>query len=39
VNYRLGEEEINEIMMLVGEKIFQLSSEREGQIEFIPVGA
>jgi len=32
VKYRLGEEGINEVMMLLGEKILQLSSEKEAKI-------
>ena len=34
VKYRLGEEGINEIMMLLGEKILKLSSEKEAKIDY-----
>ena len=37
VKYRLGEKGINEIMMLLGEKILKLSPEKEAKIDSIPV--
>ena len=39
VKYRLGEEGINEVMMLLGEKILQLSSEKEAKIDSTPLEA
>ena len=39
VKYRLGEEGINEIMMLLGEKILKLSSENEAKIDSTPLEA
>ena len=39
VKYRLGEEGINEIMMLLGEKILKLSSEKEAKIDSTPLEA
>src|SRR5659263_267882 len=39
VKYRLGEEGINEIMMLLGEKILNLSSEKEAKIDSTPLEA
>ena len=37
VKYRLGEEGINEVMMLLGEKILNLSSEKEAKIDSTPL--
>jgi hypothetical protein len=39
VKYRLGEEGINEIMMLLGEQILKLSSEKEAKIDSTPLEA
>ena len=39
VKYRLGEEGINEVMMLLGEKILNLSSEKEAKIDSTPLEA
>jgi len=39
VKYRLGEEGINEIMMLLGEKILKLSAEKEAKIDSTPLEA
>src|SRR5664280_1506073 len=39
VKYRLGEEGINEVMMLIGEKILKLSSEKEAKIDSTPLEA
>ena len=39
VKYRLGEEGINEIMMLLGEKILKLSLETETKIDSTPLEA
>ncbi|AKB24620.1 hypothetical protein MSMTP_1151 [Methanosarcina sp. MTP4] len=39
VKYRLGEEGINEVMMLLGEKILKLSSEKEAKIDSTPLEA
>jgi len=39
VKYRLGEEVINEIMMLLGGKTLKISSKKEGQIDFTSLGA
>ena len=39
MKYRLGEEGINEIMMLLGEKTLKLSSEKETKINFTPLEA
>ena len=39
VKYRLGEEGINEIMMLLGEKILKLSPEKEAKIDSTPLEA
>ena len=37
VKYRLGEEGINEIMILLGKKILKLSSEKEAKIDSTPL--
>ena len=39
MKYRLGEEGINEIMMLLGEKIIKLSPEKEAKIDSTPLEA
>ena len=39
VKYRLGEKGINDIMMLIGEKILELSSEKEAKIDSTPLEA
>ena len=39
VKYRLGEEGINEVMMLLGGKILKLSSEKEAKIDSTPLEA
>lgn len=39
VKYRLGEEGVNEIMMLLGEKILKLSAEKEAKIDSTPLEA
>ncbi len=39
VKYRLGEEGVNEIMMLLGEKILKLSSAKEAKIDSTPLEA
>lgn len=39
VKYRLGEEGINEIMLKVGEKIINLSKEKEAKIDSTPLEA
>ena len=39
VKYRLGDEGINEIMMLLGEQILKLSSEKEAKIDSTPLEA
>ena len=39
VKYRLGEEGINDIMMLLGEQILKLSSEKEAKIDSTPLEA
>src|SRR5450756_1697232 len=39
VKYRLGEERINEVMMLIGEKILKLLSEKEAKIDSTPLEA
>lgn len=39
VKYRLGEDGINEIMMLLGEKIFKFSWETEAKIDSTPLEA
>ncbi len=39
VKYRLGEEGVNEIMMMLGEKILKLSSEKEAKIDSTPLEA
>ena len=37
VKYRLGEKGINEIIMLLGEKILKLSPGKKAKIDFTPV--
>jgi len=39
VKYRLGEKGINDIMMLIGQKILELSSEKEAKIDSTPLEA
>ncbi len=39
VKYRLGEEGINEVMLMLGEKILKLSSEKEVKIDSTPLEA
>src|SRR5674476_1320343 len=39
VKYRLGEKGINDVMMLLGEKILNLSSEKEAKIDSTPLEA
>jgi hypothetical protein len=39
VKYRLGEKGINDLMMLIGEKILELSSEKEAKIDSTPLEA
>jgi hypothetical protein len=39
VKYRLGEKGINDVMMLIGEKILELSSEKEAKIDSTPLEA
>jgi hypothetical protein len=39
VKYRLGEKGINDVMMLIGEKILELSSEKEAMIDSTPLEA
>jgi hypothetical protein len=39
VKYRLGEEGITEIMMLLGKKILKLSPEKEAKIDSTPLEA
>jgi hypothetical protein len=39
VKYRLGEERINEIILLLSEKILKLSPEKEAKIHFLPFEA
>jgi hypothetical protein len=39
MKYRLGEEGINEIMMLIGENILKLSQKKEAQIDYTPLEA
>lgn len=39
MKYRLGEEVINEIMMLLGGKTLKISPKKEGQIDFTSLGA